>query len=204
MTSDRLAEAFAYALDRHRAQQRKGTRIPYISHLMQVAGLVMEYGGDEEQTIAALLHDAIEDAPAGEAETVREQIRIRFGQRVSDIVEGCSDADTQPKPEWRPRKELYLAHLDKATDDVLLVSAADKLHNARAILTDLKEVGSALWDRFTGERSGTLWYYRSLVQAYRAAAANRRLVEDLDDVVSEIERRASGIDSSAPNPYEIH
>jgi (p)ppGpp synthase/HD superfamily hydrolase len=108
------------------------------------------------------------------------------------------------KPEWRPRKERYLAHLDRATDDVLLVSAADKLHNARAILTDLKEVGSALWDRFTGGRSGTLWYYRSLVQAYRSAARDRRLVEDLDNVVSEIERRASGTDSSAPDPYEIH
>jgi (p)ppGpp synthase/HD superfamily hydrolase len=125
---------------------------------MQVAGLVMEYGGDEEQTIAALLHDAIEDAPAGDAGTVRKQILTRFGQRVLDIVEGCSDADTQPKPEGRPRKERYLAHLDKATDDVLLVSAAEKLHHARAILTDLKEVGPALWDRFTGGRSGTLWY----------------------------------------------
>lgn len=187
-----LSEAFAYARDRHETQRRKGTSIPYISHLMQVAGLVMEAGGDREQTIAALLHDAVEDAPAGEADLVREEIGKGFGERVLAIVEGCTDADEQPKPKWRERKERYLAHLPEASPDVLLVSAADKLHNARAILTDLKEHGAAVWDRFRGGRDGSLWYYRALVNAYRRAGANARLVGELDIVVSEIERMATG------------
>lgn len=186
-----LTEAFSYAVERHSTQRRKGTSIPYVSHLMQVAGLVMEAEGDEEQTIAALLHDAIEDAPAGGADRVRREIRERFGDRVLAIVEGCTDADVQPKPEWRERKERYLAHLPEASQDVLLVSAADKLHNARSILTDLKEHGAVLWERFAGEKSGTLWYYRALVEAYQEAGANRRLVEELELVVDEIERLAS-------------
>jgi (p)ppGpp synthase/HD superfamily hydrolase len=148
MISDKLSEAFAYALDRHRKQRRKGTEIPYISHPMQVAGLVLESGGDEEQAIAGLLHDVIEDAPEGEADKVRSEIGKRFGGRVLEIVESCTDADVQPKPEWRSRKQDYLANLPGVSHDALLVSAADKLHNARAILTDFKEHGSGLWDRF--------------------------------------------------------
>ncbi len=187
-----LTEAFSYAAERHSTQERKGTLIPYISHLMQVAGLVMEAGGDGEQTIAALLHDAIEDAPGGEADQVRSEIRDRFGDRVLAIVEGCSDADVQPKPPWRKRKEDYLQHLPEASQDVLLISAADKLHNARSILTDLKEHGAVLWERFTGEKNGTLWYYRALVEAYRTAGGNRRLVDEFELVVEDIERLAGG------------
>ena len=187
-----LANAFAYALQRHAQQLRKGTAIPYISHLMQVTGLVLEAGGHQGQAIAALLHDAIEDAAPGEADDVRREIRARFGDRVLDIVEGCTDADVQPKPAWRARKERYLSHIHQAHPDVLLVSAADKLHNARSILTDLRIHGAELWARFNGGRDGSLWYYRSLVQAYRSAAMEegpaRRLVDELDLVVQEIER----------------
>ena len=131
--TSRLADAFAFANELHASQRRNGTSIPYVSHLMQVAGLVMEAGGDEELAIAALLHDAIEDAPGGDADRVRGQIRRRFGRRVLQIVEGCSDTDVQPKPEWRPRKEAYLRHLRSAHADVVLVSVADKLHTTRRI-----------------------------------------------------------------------
>lgn len=185
-----LSDAFAYAAQRHATQRRKGTTTPYISHLMQVAGLVLEAGGDEQQAIAGLLHDAIEDAPPGEADQVRRDIEHRFGKRVLKIVEGCTDADVQPKPEWWTRKRQYLEHLPHAGDDVLLVSAADKVHNARAILTDLKEHGAALWERFRTGRKGTLWYYRELVSAYREAGAAKRLLEELEIAVEEIERLA--------------
>lgn len=189
--SSKLPEAFDYAVERHRTQRRKGTEIPYISHLMQVSGLVLEAGGDEQQAIAGLLHDAIEDAPPGEADQVRAEIRKRFGNRVLSIVEGCTDADEQPKPAWKQRKMEYLEHLPGAQDDVLLVSAADKLHNARSILTDLQEHGEALWDRFRGGREGSLWYYRSLVEAYREAGANERLLEEFESAVNDIEELAS-------------
>ena len=190
--STRFADAFAYALARHRKQLRKGTEIPYVSHLMQVSGLVLEAGGDEEQAIAGLLHDAIEDAPLGEADHVREEILGRFGSRVLAIVEGCTDADEQPKPPWRPRKENYLRHLAAASDDVMLVSVADKLHNARSILTDLREHGVELWGRFRGGRDGSLWYYRALVDVYRVAGANHRLLAEFESTVDEIERVAAG------------
>ena len=131
-TSARLAEAFAFAAALHGRHNRKGTTIPYVSHLMQVAGLVLEAGGDEDLAIAGLLHDAIEDAPGGDVDTVRSEIRSRFGSTVLRVVEGCSDTDVQPKPPWRERKESYLAHLADAEDSVLLVSAADKrTHTAR-------------------------------------------------------------------------
>ncbi len=136
-----FGEALSFALDRHRNQARKGTTIPYIAHLLQVCGLVLEAGGDEDQAIAALLHDAIEDAPAGEAGRVRREIRGRFGGRVLRIVEACTDADVQPKPPWRQRKETYLHHARDLEDDALLVASADKLHNARAILRDLRDRG---------------------------------------------------------------
>ncbi len=121
----------------HARQKRKGTETPYVSHLLGVASLVLEHGGDEEQAIAALLHDAVEDQGAHQEPVIRE----RFGDRVADIVLGCTDADTLPKPPWRERKERYIEHLEHASSDVLLVSCADKVHNARAIVTDLKTHG---------------------------------------------------------------
>jgi (p)ppGpp synthase/HD superfamily hydrolase len=186
--STRFEEALVFATQLHREQTRKGTRIPYIAHLLGVTSIVLEYGGDEDEAIAALLHDAIEDQ--GGAST-REEIRRRFGETVVAIVNGCTDAEVIPKPAWRVRKESYIAHMAHASPSVRLVSAADKLHNARAILADYRVLGEALWTRFNGGKAGTLWYYRSLVSAFRATSMTS-LVEELDRVVSEIERLAAG------------
>jgi GTP pyrophosphokinase len=185
--SDCFEEALTLAVRLHASQVRKGTAVPYIAHLLAVASLVLEQGADEDEVIAALLHDAVEDQ-GGEA--TLEEIRRRFGDRVAEIVDGCTDARTTPKPPWRGRKEAYLAHLSQAPAAVRLVSTADKLHNARTILADYRTLGEALWERFNGGREGTLWYYRSLVEAFRATGPSP-LVEELDRVVLEIERLAS-------------
>ena len=158
----RLAKAIEFALAIHAEQRRKGTEIPYVSHLLGVASLVLEHGGDEEQAMAAMLHDAIEDQGAHQEQAIRE----RFGARVAEIVIGCTDADTLPKPPWRARKEAYLRHLEHAGADILLVSCADKLHNARAICTDVRTHGLAVFDRFKAGQEGTVWYYRSLADAF--------------------------------------
>jgi (p)ppGpp synthase/HD superfamily hydrolase len=181
--SERFAAALTYAYHLHARQVRKGSGVPYIAHLLGVASIALEYGADEDEAIAALLHDAVEDQ--GGAAT-REAIGQRFGDAVVAIVDGCSDSDTLPKPPWRARKEAYIAHLPTASPAVRRVSAADKLYNARAILADYRVVGEALWSRFTGGKAGTLWYYRALVDAYRAAGTSP-LVEELARVVSEIE-----------------
>jgi GTP pyrophosphokinase len=178
---DRLAEAAAFALTIHADQIRKGSEIPYISHLLGVASLVLEHGGDEDHAIAGLLHDAIEDQGAHQEPIIRE----RFGARVADIVLGCTDADTLPKPPWRARKERYLAHLAHASPDVLLVSCADKLHNARAIGTDLRTHGDAVFDRFTAGKAGTLWYYSALAEAFEQRLHNV-LSRELSAAVAEM------------------
>jgi len=184
----RFEEALVFATQLHAEQWRKGTNIPYIGHLLAVASIVLENGGDEDAAIAGLLHDAIEDQ-GGVA--TREEIRRRFGETVVEIVNGCTDADVLPKPPWRVRKEAYIEHLRVASPAVRLVSAADKLHNARAVLADYRELGEELWMRFHGGRDGTLWYYRSVTDALRQAGTSP-LVEELERVVSEIERLASG------------
>lgn len=180
----RFEAALVHASQVHGGQKRKGTEIPYIAHLLSVAGMVLEDGGDEDETIAALLHDAVEDQ-GGKARL--EDIRSRFGDRVAAIVEGCSDADTIPKPPWRERKERYLAHLRGAPPPVLRVSAADKLHNARAILADYRIQRESLWDRFNADRDSILWYYRSLIDIFRERGP-AGLAKELAEVVSEIER----------------
>jgi GTP pyrophosphokinase len=185
--SSRFEEALTFAVRLHAGQVRKGTSIPYVAHLLGVASIALEHGADEDEAIAALLHDAVEDQ--GGAETAAA-IRRRFGARVADIVAGCTDAETTPKPPWRERKERYLAHLREASPSVRLVSCADKLYNARAILRDYRALGDDLWKRFSGGREGTLWYYRALANAFRAAGMTP-LTEELDRVVSEIERLAS-------------
>lgn len=187
--SDRFEEAMSYALELHRHQARKGTHIPYMAHLLQVSGIVLEAGGDEEQAIAALLHDAIEDAPKGEADAVRASIEERFGEEVLALVEACTDADVKPKPPWKERKESYLRHLPESDPEALLVSAADKLHNARAILRDLEIHGDSLWERFNAEKEDTLWYYRRLKEIY-LTIGGVPLAEELDASVSAIERLA--------------
>jgi (p)ppGpp synthase/HD superfamily hydrolase len=161
----RFTEALAYAAALHVTQRRKGTDIPYIAHLIAVAALVLEDGGGEDEAIAALLHDAVEDQ--GGRETLAA-IRKRFGERVAGIVRGCTDADTTPKPPWRERKERYIAHLRTAPPEIRRVSLADKLHNARAILRDLRTGGGAVWERFNGGKEGTLWYYRTLADLFHA------------------------------------
>lgn len=186
--SRRFEQALLFATRKHAGQSRKGTRVPYVSHLLSVAGLVLEAGGDEELAIAALLHDVVEDC--GGAPMLKE-VRRRFGKRVAHIVEGCTDTDVYPKPPWRERKENYLKHLRTADADTRLVSAADKLHNARTILTDYRECGESVWLRFQGKREGTLWYYRALLKEFQRKKPNR-LTSELARVVVELEGLASG------------
>ena len=183
----RFAEALTYAERVHAGQSRKGTSIPYIAHPLGVASIALEHGANEDEAIAALLHDAIEDSP--DPPRVKEDIRRRFGTAVATIVEGCSDSETLPKPPWRERKERYITHLREASPSIRLVSAADKLYNARAILEDYREIGEALWERFTAKKDGTLWYYRQLVDVFRETGP-RRLAEELERTVTEIEQRA--------------
>lgn len=179
-TTDRFASAMTYAYQVHSGQRRKGTGIPYLAHILGVAAIAMEYGADEDQSIAALLHDAAED---GGGEATLAEIRARFGDAVADIVLGCSDSlveDPEDKLPWRERKENYLAHLETASVSVCLVSAADKLHNVRSIIRDYHEHGDRIWDRFQGQRDGTLWYYETvadtLIRRYRS-----QLTRDLQD-----------------------
>jgi GTP pyrophosphokinase len=181
--SSQFDEALQYAVIIHAGQPRKGTEIPYLAHLLGVASIALEHGADETETIGALLHDAGEDAGGlGRIEDIRQ----RFGDAVADIVDGCTDAVRIPKPPWRPRKETYVDHVRTASPSVRLVSASDKLHNARAILRDYRRIGEDLWSRFTGGKEGTLWYYRALVEAF-AASGRTELVDELDRVVTEIE-----------------
>ncbi len=183
--SARFQDALAYAVSLHAAQTRKISGVPYVAHLLSVSALAMEHGADEDEAIAALLHDAVEDQ--GGAPTL-EEIRQRFGERVAKIVDGCTDAYEIPKPPWRARKEAYLRHLqDEADSSMRLVSAADKLHNARTILSDLLAEGSQVFERFKGGKQGTLWYYRELVHVFKERGP-QRLAQELERVVSEIEQ----------------
>lgn len=189
----RFSEALAGAADLHAKQARKGTEIPYVAHVIGVASIAMHHGADEEQAIAALLHDAIEDAPRDLGpDWVRRWIEFRFGKRVPGIVEGCTDTDEVPKPAWRVRKESYIAHLVNLHPDVLLVSAADKLHNAGAILSDLRHEGDRVWKRFNKDagKTGTIGYHRGLVTTYQATGHHKRLMKELDAVVIAIEQEA--------------
>jgi (p)ppGpp synthase/HD superfamily hydrolase len=186
---EKFEAALVYAARLHRDQTRKGSGIPYVNHLLAVAAIVGENGGTEEEVVAALLHDAPEDH-GGRARL--EEIRERFGDDVAEIVAGCTDTYEDPKPAWRPRKEAYVAHVRAAPASVRLVSAADKLHNARSILADLRVSGDALWGRFTGGKEGTLWYYRALDGALGAAGTNAAVGGELGRVVREIESLAGG------------
>ena len=165
MLTQRLAQALALAIEAHDGQKRKGTRIPYVAHPMAVAAIALEHGADEDQAIAALLHDAVEDGGAPYAERIRQQ----FGERVAAIVDGCTDGvpdSNGQKEDWKPRKLRYIAHLEQASDDVMLVSGADKLHNARAIVEDLLRIGPAVFNRFSASKAQTLWYYETLAGVF--------------------------------------
>ncbi len=170
MLTQRFSQGLELAVRAHDGQVRKGTRIPYIAHPLAVAAIALEYGADEDQAIAALLHDAVEDGGAD----YEQEIRERFGSRVADIVMGCTDGVPDAKglkPPWRQRKEKYLAHLEMAAGDVLLVSGSDKLHNARAILSDQHALGDAVFDRFSAPKQETLWYYASLSELFTLRGA---------------------------------
>lgn len=180
----RFAQALVYATEVHAPQRRKGTDVPYVAHLLAVASLVLEDGGDEDEAIAALLHDTIEDHGVTHA-----QLAERFGSKVADIVQACSDTDVLPKPPWRARKEAYIAHLAEAPPEVVRVSLADKLHNARSLLFDYRLMGEELWLRFNPE-ADQLWYYRSLLDVFRRVSRSP-LVDELERVVTELNRAAS-------------
>lgn len=187
--SRRLVDAFALACELHSEQRRKGTDVPYITHLMAVAALVGEYGGDEEQVIAALLHDAAEDQ--GGTATL-ERVRAEFGDRVAAYVEGCSDTFASPKPPWKERKTAFLQTLASREPGLKLIIAADKLHNARSIARDLDACGNDVWQRFTGGREGTLWYYAEAVRALSSSWTSP-ILREVADVVDKLHRKAQAL-----------
>lgn len=182
MLGPRFEDAFAYAARLHAEQKRKGGAIPFLAHLMAVAALVLDDGGSEDEAIAALLHDAVEDQ-GGLARL--EDIRQRYGAVIAHIVEGCSDSFTMPKPPWAERKRAYVAHASKLDSSTLRVSAADKVVNSRAILRDWHRVGDEVWTRFNASREDQLWYYGALVDAFRDSGGGP-LVEELSRVVMEL------------------
>lgn len=189
----RFEHALVYTVQAHNGQLRKGTQIPYLSHLLSVASIALEYGADEDEAIGALLHDAGEDS--GGDERILD-IRNVFGDAVSDIVQGCTDAVVLPKPPWQERKEKYIAGVLHEPVSVRFVSAADKLHNVRSIIRDYRALGDGLWPRFKGGKDGSLWYYRALVDAYRQGtnyddpsrvASHTELIDELDRAVMELD-----------------
>jgi GTP pyrophosphokinase len=187
--TERFDRALLYATHVHGGQTRKKTSVPYVAHLLAVAATVLEYGGSEDQAIAALLHDAVEDQ--GGAPRLCD-IRNRFGERVAQIVRSCSDSIPDGgvrKADWRSRKTDYLVHLPTLDRDTLLVSLSDKVHNARSILRDLSnpDVGAAVFDRFSNPRQETLWYYRALAEAFRTLLPGQ-LADELSDIIDALER----------------
>lgn len=175
--SPRFEQALQYVCLLHAGQVRKGTHIPYLSHLLSVTGLALEYGGTEDEAIAALLHDAVEDA-GGKPRA--SDIRQRFGDHVADIVAGCTDADSHPKPPWQARKEAYITGLATTNPSARFVSCCDKLHNARSIVSDLRQFGDRVWEKFAGGKEGSLWYYHTLCAEYRRLEVCAPLVAELE------------------------
>lgn len=197
--SERLDDALVYAARVHRHQVRKGIPIPTLVHLLAVAALVGEVGGDEDQVIAALLHDSVEDAGGKEW---LEDIRRRFGERVAQIVDWCTDTYEHPKPAWRARKEAHLLRLYNAPREALEVLVADKVHNARSLLQLFQREGPACFQRFRGGQEGTLWYYRELVRLFRRRLPHCELTDELTRLAEELHRRLENppirFDSSTP------
>lgn len=179
----RFRSAVQFSLELHETQLRKGTQTPYIAHLLGVTALVLEDGGDEDQAIAAMLHDAVEDQ--GGLRTL-DEIRRRFGDQVASIVDACTDTYETPKPPWRGRKEKYLSHLASASSAALRVSLADKVHNGWSIVRDLRQSGDRIWSRFNGGKTGTIWYYRSLLEVFKEVS-NSTMVAELEAIVVEME-----------------
>jgi len=184
--SSRFTDAIAFAFEVHREQTKKGSSVPYISHLLEVTGTVLTYGGDEDEAIAALLHDSVEDHSGAVSFA---SLAKRFGTRVADIVESCSDTSVSPKPPWKSRKERYIKHLHSANESVMIVSAADKLSNARAVMKDYRQIGEKVWTRFNAGKEDQLWYYRSVTAALTQRGQGTRvqpLIEELGRAVRKL------------------
>lgn len=188
MLTERITHALALAIEAHDGQKRKGTEIPYIAHPIGVASIALDHGADEDQAMAALLHDAVEDGGQHFAKIIRDQ----FGERVANIVQGCTDGVPNAngiKEPWLLRKERYIAHLRKSSDDVLLVSGSDKLHNARAIVEDLLNIGHSVFDRFTATPDQTIWYYETLSEIFTERGTP--IAKPLADTVARMKQLAN-------------
>lgn len=189
----RYDRALALAAEHHRTQLRKGSRVPYLSHLLSVSALVLEHGGSEDQAIAGLLHDAVEDAPAGRGPAVLAEIGAAFGPGVAAMVAACSDNpnDGGAALPWRQRKEAYVASLATKPDDALLVTACDKVHNGSRIAADVATYGPEFLDRFAGGRDGLRWYYAACRDAIAARMPGAPVVRLLDRVVADLAQNSS-------------
>ena len=196
--TERFEQALVYAKQTHDGQLRKGTEIPYIAHLLGVASLVLEDGGNEDEAIAALLHDAVEDQGGKER---LQDVRDRFGEDVARIVSECSDADVTPKPPWRKRKEAYVRHLLEASPEAVRVSLADKLYNAQSILVAYRTIGDEVWSRFNEGKDEQLWYYLALVNAFKERRRGP-MVDSFARVVSELatELKRDSVRTGASTP----
>jgi len=195
----RFRDALVWAAELHEEQKRKGGNVPYVAHLLGVAAIVLEHGGDEDQAIGALLHDALEDQAH---RMTPGEIGARFGERVERIVAACTDGEPEEQRDrdigrWRVRKQKYIDEIAAKPAEALLVSMADKLYNARAILEDYRELGDKVWPRFTAGKEGNLWYYRAMLTAFRPRADNR-LWHELDRTVAEIEAMAASAAGKSP------
>jgi (p)ppGpp synthase/HD superfamily hydrolase len=187
---NRFLEAVALADELHADQRRKATGVPYISHVLQVCGLVLEDRGDTDEAVAAILHDTVEDQ--GGVETLA-LIRARFGNSVADIVAGCSDdmpSPTEAKLPWRQRKEAYLAHLRITDESVLKVSLADRLHNGRSLLADLAMLGPELWQHFDAPPEEQAWLFESSLAVYEERAPGSWNLPAFREVAAEVSRAA--------------
>ncbi|HLE15393.1 MAG TPA: HD domain-containing protein [Anaerolineales bacterium] len=185
--TERFEDALVYASQLHSGQNRKRSQVPYIAHLLGVTSLVLEDGGDEDEAIAALLHDAVEDQ--GGLKTL-ETIRARYGERVATIVSACTDSFTEPKPPWRERKESYLEILRQSDSSVQRVSLADKVYNARSTLRDVRLEGQAAWSKFKQGKQGALWYYHAIIEALDSRSTSYLLIE-LKEIVEVLERTSA-------------
>ncbi len=195
--TERFERALLYATRLHADDIKRATGAPYIAHLLGVCALVLDDGGDEDEAIAALLHDALEDHPSP---TRRDEIRREFGVRVLHLVEIATDTpggdEGGAKPPWGPRKQAHLEHLAAAAPRDCRVPLADKLNNARAILREYRDKGEAIWSRFKAGKDAQLRYRRGLVTAFRRAGVEGPMLDELDRVVSELERLSGSADST--------
>lgn len=186
LLSARFEDAILFATRLHAAQKRKNSEIPYVAHLLGVTALVLEDCGDEDEAIAALLHDAVEDQGGVE---ILDEIREKFSDQVAEIVDAVTDSYITPKPPWRERKEKYIQSISKASKSAVRVSLADKLYNASSTLRDIRIEGEDGWSRFNGGKEGTLWYYQQLINEFQKFGSNYML-QELKRVIAELEEVA--------------